>query len=301
MVACNDLKIYQTAWQRGSNCSPPRSQCGVMLLQTNSYIVPREKRDAHAKLLAQFRQTLARLGCDLFEVYEQADPNWAAPAQGDARFVQIMRFRDRGHQTAVQAAEQNDPSAQRMINAFCELINFPYQQEQGLFAVGFYTEMATDSAPNPAIPPPAQASANAADVEAYLQRELDEIIATFGDPRQLFKAPARANAASAPAPPGSKEQNPFPRLAQPDVSAAAPADEELDSLLQEQFAPASPGESADADDSELGRLLDEGLAEDELDVPLPAELLDEDEVEGSAAVRQPAVESGRPSARSKRG
>jgi hypothetical protein len=49
-----------------------------------------------------------------------------------------MRFRDRKHQLAVQAAERNDAGAQALINEFCELINFPYQQQQGLFAVGFY-------------------------------------------------------------------------------------------------------------------------------------------------------------------
>jgi hypothetical protein len=38
----------------------------------------------------------------------------------------------------VQAAERNDAAAQALINEFCELINFPYQQQQGLFAVGFY-------------------------------------------------------------------------------------------------------------------------------------------------------------------
>jgi hypothetical protein len=52
-----------------------------------------------------------------------------------------MRFRDRRHQLAVQAAERNDPSAQALIAEFCELINFPYQQQQGLFAVGFYSSV----------------------------------------------------------------------------------------------------------------------------------------------------------------
>jgi len=39
---------------------------------------------------------------------------------------------------AVQTAERSDPVAQALIKEFCELINFPYQQQQGLFAVGFY-------------------------------------------------------------------------------------------------------------------------------------------------------------------
>jgi hypothetical protein len=109
-----------------------------MLLQTNSYIVPRDKRVEHARLLRRFRQTLLRLGCDHFEVYEQVGANWNT-GETTGRFVQIMRFRDRKHQLSVQAAERGDPIAQQVVQEFCELINFPYQQQQGLFAVGFYT------------------------------------------------------------------------------------------------------------------------------------------------------------------
>jgi hypothetical protein len=109
-----------------------------MLLQTNSYIVPRDKRAEHARLLRRFRQTLLRLGCDHFEVYEQVGPNWSSQ-DSSGRFVQIMRFRDRKHQTAVQTAERNDPAAQTLLKEFCELINLNYQQQQGLFAVGYYT------------------------------------------------------------------------------------------------------------------------------------------------------------------
>jgi hypothetical protein len=41
----------------------------------------------------------------------------------------------------VQAAERSDPAAQAIIAEFCQLINFPYQQQQGLFAVGFYNSV----------------------------------------------------------------------------------------------------------------------------------------------------------------
>ncbi len=109
-----------------------------MLLQTNSYIVPRDKRAEHARLLRRFRQTLLRLGCDHFEVYEQVGPNWSS-ADSSGRFVQIMRFRDRKHQMAVQGAERSDAAAQALLKEFCDLINLPYQQQQGLFAVGYYT------------------------------------------------------------------------------------------------------------------------------------------------------------------
>jgi hypothetical protein len=108
-----------------------------MLLQTNSYIVPRDKRVEHARLLRRFRQTLIRLGCDHFEVYEQVGANWNT-SETTGRFVQLMRFHDRKHQAEVQAAERADSTAQALIQEFCDLINFPYQTQQGLFAVGFY-------------------------------------------------------------------------------------------------------------------------------------------------------------------
>jgi len=111
-----------------------------MLLQTNSYVVPKERRAEHARLLRRFRHTLARLGCHHFETYEQVGANWST-GETTGRFVQIMRFQDRKHQLAVQAAEKTDVAAQQLIQEFCDLINFPYQQQQGLFAVGFYTSV----------------------------------------------------------------------------------------------------------------------------------------------------------------
>ena len=109
-----------------------------MLLQTNSYIVPKDKRSEHTRLLRKFRQTLTRLGCESFEVFEQVGANWAM-GESTGRFVQIIRFRDRQQQQQVQGAEKQDPAAQQLIADFCALINFPYQQQQGLFAVGFYS------------------------------------------------------------------------------------------------------------------------------------------------------------------
>lgn len=113
-----------------------------MLLQTNSYTVPKEKRAEHARLMKRFRQTLGRLGCEDFEVYEQVGTNWNA-GKSNGRFVQIMRFRDRRHHQAIQTAERTDPAAQDLIREFCALVDFPYQQEQGLFAVGFYNGVLT--------------------------------------------------------------------------------------------------------------------------------------------------------------
>src|SRR5579884_109887 len=61
-----------------------------MLLQTNSYVVPKDRRPEHARLLRRFRQTLARLGCEHFEVYEQVGANWSS-AEPTGRYVQLMR------------------------------------------------------------------------------------------------------------------------------------------------------------------------------------------------------------------
>jgi hypothetical protein len=114
----------------------------AMLLQTNSYSVPREKVEEHARLMRRFKQTLHKLGCDQFEVYEQTAPGWAPGESG--RCVQLMRFRDRKHQQQVQALERTDPIAQAVIAEFCELLNVPYQQQQGFFAAGFYQAVVTE-------------------------------------------------------------------------------------------------------------------------------------------------------------
>lgn len=113
-----------------------------MLLQTNSYVVPKERRAEHARLMRRFRHALSRIGCEHFEVYEQVGPNWG-PIKAGGRFVQLLRFRDRQHQLAVQNAERHDPAAQDVIRQFCEMVNLPYQQEKGLFAIGFYNGVIT--------------------------------------------------------------------------------------------------------------------------------------------------------------
>ena len=132
-----------------------------MILQSNSYIVPKEKRAEHARLVRKFRQTLNRLGCEQFDVFEQVGANWMG-GETTGRFVQMMRFRDRKHQLAVQTAERQDQAAQDLIAEFCELINFPYQQQQGLFAVGFYQSVlpVTPSRLAPADAEPAESAEN---------------------------------------------------------------------------------------------------------------------------------------------
>jgi hypothetical protein len=192
-----------------------------MLLQTNSYIVPARQRAEHARLLGRFRRALARVGCDLFEVYEQADANWAAP-DGDARFVQIIRFRDRQHQIDVREAERLDLEAKSLIEEFCQLINFPYQQEHGLFAVGFYNELSPADSPK------------VAEQTTDVDQDLEDMIADLGDPRPL--------------------------LAQ-----------ETDEVAPDS----ASGPPPSSENSDLARVLDAGLASDDLDIPMEAELLDD--------------------------
>jgi hypothetical protein len=202
-----------------------------MLLQTNSYVVPKEKRGAHASLLLRFREALARLGCDIFEIYEQVGTNWDA-SQSSGRYVQILRFRDREHQLAVQAAENSDRDAQLLIAEFCELINFPYQQEHGFFAVGFYTNILLVDASEPAVDD-GQIGESGAD---YLNQDSNESIAPQASPMRLVS------------------DDPF-----------EPEEEVLN--------------TGQATESDIASVLDAGLSGDALDVPLAADLFEEDPVD----------------------
>ena len=127
-----------------------------MLLQTNSYIVPKEKQEEHTRLMRRFKQVLLKVGCDNFEVYEQTGPNWTPGETG--RCVQLMRFRDKKHQQHVQVAERSDPAAQAIIAELGELLNMTLQQQQGFFAAGFYQsvlqEREVDAKERPAVATP---------------------------------------------------------------------------------------------------------------------------------------------------
>ncbi len=92
-----------------------------MLLQTNSYLIPAEKRNEHERLMRRFRQMLKTLGCDHFEVCEQLGAEFGE-SRPISRFVQMLRFRDRRHFQAVQSAERNDPAAQALVKEFMQLL-----------------------------------------------------------------------------------------------------------------------------------------------------------------------------------
>lgn len=238
-----------------------------MLLQTNSYIVPRQHQAEHARLLARFQKALVRIGCDLFEVYQQADANWE-PTEGECRFVQILRFRDREHQQAVRAAERLDLEAQSLIEEFCRLINFPYQQEHGLFAVGFYTELQSELLPGSS---ESEAQAIEEDLDDSSVKHLPSLRLAMPDSDDQAEP---------------EEKAPATEVQRSDVP---PADEELDELLNAQFTPASaPIQPVPAGgDPELARVLDAGLAFDDLDIPMEAELLDEPESDDEHPVSTP--------------
>ncbi|HEV8606610.1 MAG TPA: hypothetical protein VGQ99_14645 [Tepidisphaeraceae bacterium] len=127
-----------------------------MLLQTNSYVVPNDKREEHERLIRRIRQAMLRLGCDI-EVYEQVSGNWGPLKGGAGRFIQIMRFRDRQHHHEIQEVEKNDSGIQQLITEFMDLIDLPEQQGQGLFAMGHYSRITAapvydmEQAPMPAV------------------------------------------------------------------------------------------------------------------------------------------------------
>ena len=238
-----------------------------MLLQTNSYIVPKDKRAEHARLLRRFRASLAKLGCDSFEVYEQVGSNWSS-GEPTGRYVQIMRFRDRRHQLAVQAAERTDPVAQAIIAEFCQLINFPYQQQQGLFAVGFYNSVLpvapsrTDTAAASAAP--AEENVAGSEVEGAAD-EGDtepgpEAASLEGDGSYAEEAPAEDREEPSGADSADSEEHAVAKI---DTVAAAASDES-------EAAEPSPVEASSSDPG--GDPLAEDFSEPPAEEPLaPAE------------------------------
>lgn len=289
-----------------------------MLLQTNSYIVPEDRRAEHARLIRRFRQALLRIGCDQFEVYEQVGANWS-PGGSGGRFVQIMRFQDRQHQQAVQVAERNDPGAQHIIAEFCDLINFPYQQQHGYFSTGFYVGLL----PNP----PRQtfgyeedaAGAFEAGDEAFAEPEaqaeeqtaVEEIAPEFGEAQEetapqpdeeaeldheatveVEAGPAFERIAEAPADEETRAAPAASEIAEPEPS---PEEAEADALADVETSP-QPAVSVEA-------IVEPSALQSSNQVEIPAEVFDEFEFDqgesgaedpNSPALEQPASEPALP-------
>ena len=230
-----------------------------MLLQTNSYIVPKERRAEHARLVQRFRHTMRRLGCDGFEVYEQVGAQWGG-GETTGRFVQIMRFVDRRHQQAVQRAEQHDAAAQALIREFCDLVNMEYQRQQGLFASGYYQGvMSAPPAGTGADAPAPGKAANGGVTSAGVN----------GSRHAGPSSPADARAATppptSPAPVPAADEPPFVDPLEPaDVHDAHAVD------VPDYFDDADPPDSpAKPDDTAAAFALDPD-ADDPDEVPTPA-------------------------------
>lgn len=117
-----------------------------MLLQTNAYSVPTDKRDSHARLTARLQEAMRKIGATL-EVYEQVGPGFSPAEESTGRYVQVMRFRDRRHLANVQAAERNDVLVQTLLAEFVQLIGLPEQANRGTYLPGYYSAVtATEGA-----------------------------------------------------------------------------------------------------------------------------------------------------------
>jgi hypothetical protein len=125
-----------------------------------------------------------------------------------------MRFRDRKHQMAVQAAERNDPTSQALLREFCELINVTYQQQQGLFAVGFYSSFLR-------MPPQPQNTSQAESAHAVQdqQHEPTGVLSMSQPPDEQSTAGAPAIPADAVAPSESSPHQPSQDQPSPDQPA----------------------------------------------------------------------------------
>ena len=217
-----------------------------MLLQTNSYLVPKDKRAEHARLVRRFRQLMQRYGCENFEVYEQIGADWNA-AKVTGRFVQMMRFRDRQQHLDVQDAERRAPAAQELIEEFCQLLNIPYQREQGLFAVGFYQSALPAEGGRSAVTPPPV-------------------------PEEVIPEPLERPA---------EESEPSMESPDADDVEAAPAEEPLEDL-EPVAAEAEPSDAATENPSEMADMLpDEQQPEEQ-----PVDETPPDERPGAQATRQ---------------
>ena len=103
-----------------------------MLLQTNSYIVPADRRADHARLIRKFRQALSRIGCDQFEVYEQVGPNWSPGAMREI-CPESCAFATASINKPCRRLKETIQDRSKSSPNFATLINFPYQQQARLF------------------------------------------------------------------------------------------------------------------------------------------------------------------------
>lgn len=84
------------------------------------------------------QDAMRRIGANV-EVYEQVGPAFSPAEEATGRYVQVIRFRDRRHLVAVQAAEKSDPVLQSIIAEFVVLVDLAGQQAAGTYLPGYYS------------------------------------------------------------------------------------------------------------------------------------------------------------------
>jgi hypothetical protein len=199
-----------------------------------------------------------------------------------------MKFRDRKHQLAVQMAERADPTAQSLLREFCELINLPYQQQQGLFAVGYYTSFlkmrratqgeegvtspaASDQPESAEQPSPEISSGEEPVAEAgSTAGENEEAVEPGSSPDAAVESDAAEIAEGTPAPemepaaPEGEERTPVNEI---------PETENAESNNGEPAAPESNGESNEAEQlaAELGTPADNAADDSQTDASVADE------------------------------
>jgi hypothetical protein len=125
-----------------------------MLLQTNSYLVPRDRIRAHDDLMRRFRSCFSRLGLETqqFEVLRETGPEFSTPRTSAVRHVQVVRFRDKDQYDLIHDAEAADPEAQELVAEFARLVELEAQQRRGHFVGTYYVQSDLSAKPQPTLP-----------------------------------------------------------------------------------------------------------------------------------------------------
>jgi hypothetical protein len=198
---------------------------------------------------------------------------------------------------AVQNAERSDPAAQQLIAEFCELVNYPYQQQQGQFAVGFYSsvlpvapstahpeasgeeggEVAGDSshgdeaaAAAEILEGPAEANetGQSAQPESFVNDAPEEPVAAEGEFEE--ESDAEVGPTGEPEPFAVQDEELSEEATEAPAAQVSAAYEEPEEALEPPRPIPAPDADLDADlaipdDDDLARLADELAIDDELD------------------------------------
>ncbi|MEM7808642.1 MAG: hypothetical protein AAF561_11060 [Planctomycetota bacterium] len=126
-----------------------------MLLQTNSYLVPRHRLREHDDLMRQFVACFRRLGVadGAFEVFQSLDHEYRQhDNQPHQRITQILRFRDHDQQQAVHRAEASDPEAAELVEKLRRLVDLDEQAARKQFTSNYYGQIILTGSPQASAP-----------------------------------------------------------------------------------------------------------------------------------------------------